>query len=95
MVFKYSQYGESRRKIGFVWEPKKYRPSRRRIMSRSTECRHKLIPEIENKMYPDYDHGSFQRMYIELKEEAEGDFTFLKADNSGSTERLRSQQLSP
>jgi hypothetical protein len=32
-------------------------------------------------VYPDYDHGSFQRMYIELKEEAEGDFTFLKADN--------------
>ena len=45
-------------------------------------------------MYPDYDHGSFQRMYTELKEEAEGDFTFLKADNPGSTECLRSQQLS-
>ena len=47
-------------------------------MSCSTECRHKLIPEIENKLYPDYDHGSFQRMYTELKEEAEGDFTFFK-----------------
>jgi len=23
----------------------------------------------ENKLYPDYDHGSYQRMYIELKEE--------------------------
>ena len=36
---------------------KKYRTSRRRIMSRSTECKHKPIPEIENKLYPDYDHG--------------------------------------
>jgi hypothetical protein len=25
--------------------------------------------EIENKLYPDYDDGLFQRMYIELKEE--------------------------
>jgi hypothetical protein len=70
---KYSQYGNSRRKIGFdfniVWESRNYRPSRRRIMSRSTECKHKPIPEIENKLYPDYDHGSYQRMYIELKEE--------------------------
>ena len=61
--------------IGFdvttIWEPKtkKYHPSRRRIMSRSTEYKHKPIPEIENKLYPDYDHGSYQRMYIELKEE--------------------------
>jgi len=23
----------------------------------------------ENKLYPDYDHGSYRRMYIELKEE--------------------------
>ena len=38
-------------------------------MSHSTECKHKPIPEIENKLYPDYDHGSYQRMYIELKEE--------------------------
>ena len=70
---KYSQYGNSRRKIGFdfniVWESRNYRPSRRRIMSHSTECKHKPIPEIENKLYPDYDHGSDQRMYIELKEE--------------------------
>ena len=28
----------------FISEPKKYHPSRRRIMSRFTECRHKLIP---------------------------------------------------
>jgi hypothetical protein len=46
-------------------------------MSRSTECKHKPIPEIENKLYPDYNHGSYQRMYIELKEE--GEFTFLEA----------------
>jgi hypothetical protein len=38
-------------------------------MSRSTECRHKQIPEIENKLCPDYNHGSYQRVYIELKEE--------------------------
>ena len=44
----------------------------RRIMSRSTECKHKPKPEIENKLYPDYDHGSYQRMYFELKEEGEG-----------------------
>jgi hypothetical protein len=29
------------------------------------------ISEIENKLYPDYDHGSYQRVYIELKEERE------------------------
>jgi hypothetical protein len=40
-------------------------------MNRSTECKHKPIPEIENKLYPDYDHGSYQRIYIELKEEGE------------------------
>jgi hypothetical protein len=70
---KYSHYGNSRRKIGFdfniVWESKNYRLSRRRIMSRSTECKHKPIPEIENKLYPDYDHGSYQRIYTELREE--------------------------
>jgi hypothetical protein len=73
---KYSQYGNSRRKLGFdvsntAWEPntKNYRLSRRRIMSRSTECKHKPMPEIENKLYPDYDHGSYQRIYIELREE--------------------------
>jgi hypothetical protein len=63
-------------------------------MSRSTECRHKLAPEIENKLYPDYDHGSFQRMYFELEGEAEGESPFLEANNPGSTECLRSQQLS-
>ena len=63
-------------------------------MSRSTECRHKPIHEIENKLYPDYDHGSFPRMYIELKEEAEGEFTCLEADNPSSTDCLRSQKLS-
>jgi hypothetical protein len=26
---------------------------------------------MKNKLYPDYDRGSHQRMYIELKEEAE------------------------
>jgi len=26
---------------------------------------------MENKLYPEYDCGSYQRMYIELKEEAE------------------------
>jgi hypothetical protein len=51
--------------VNTVWEPKKYRPSRRRIMNRSTECKHKPIP--------DYDHGQYQRIYIELKEE--GEFT--------------------
>jgi hypothetical protein len=70
---KYSQYGNSRRKLGFdfniVWESKNYRLSRRRIMSCSTECKHKPTPEIENKLYPDYDHGSYQRIYIELREE--------------------------
>jgi hypothetical protein len=70
---KYSQYENSRRKIVFdvtaVWKPRRYCPSRRRIMSRSTECKHKPIAEIENKLYPDYDHGHYQRMYIELKEE--------------------------
>jgi hypothetical protein len=65
----------SRRKIGFsidnLWEfkKKKYFPGRRRIMSCSTICRHRPVREIENKLYPDYDDGLFQRMYIELKEE--------------------------
>jgi hypothetical protein len=41
-------------------------------MSLSTECKHKLIPEIENKLHPDYDHSQYRRrMYIELKEEEE------------------------
>jgi hypothetical protein len=72
---KYPHYGYSRRKIGFnidnLWElkKKKYFPGRRRIMSRSTICRHRPVREIENKLYPDYDDGLYQRMYIELKEE--------------------------
>jgi hypothetical protein len=28
-----------------------------------------FIHEIESKLYPDYDDGLYQRMYIELKEE--------------------------
>jgi hypothetical protein len=71
---KYPHFGYSRRKIGFniddLWEPKKkYFSGRRRIMNRSTQCKHRLIYEIENKLYPDYDDGLYQRMYIELKEE--------------------------
>jgi hypothetical protein len=86
MVFKISQYGESRRKIGFVWEPKKYHPSRRRIRSRSTECRHKLLPGIENKLYQIMIMVHIRRLYIDLKEETEGTegteegkFTFLES----------------
>lgn len=72
---KYPQYGYSRRKIGFnidnLWElkRKKYFPGRRRIMNHSTQCKHGPVHEIENKLYPDYDNGSYQRAYIELKEE--------------------------
>lgn len=71
---KYSKYdGDGRRKIGFdvnaLLGHKKYQPSRRRIMNGSTDCKHKPIPEIENKLYPDYDHGSYSRKWIELKEE--------------------------
>jgi hypothetical protein len=68
--------GYSRRKIGFniddLWDLKKekYFPGRRRIMSRTTQCKHKPIPAIERKLYPDYDNGSYLREYIELKEEA-------------------------
>jgi hypothetical protein len=71
---KYPNYGYSR-KVGFnidnLWElkKKKYFPGRRRIMNSSTKCKHKPNYEIENKLYPDYDDGLFQRMYIELKEE--------------------------
>ena len=35
-------------KIGFdpsTWDSKKYSPARRRIMNRSTNCKHKRIPE--------------------------------------------------
>ena len=72
---KYPRYGYSCRKMGFniddLWEPKKkkYFPGRRRIMNSSTRCKHKPLQEIENRLYPDYDDGLFQRMYIELKEE--------------------------
>ena len=38
-------------------------------MNSSTECKHRPVHEIENELYPDYDDGLFQRMYIELKEE--------------------------
>ncbi len=72
---KYPNYGYSRRKIGFnidnLWElkKKKYFPGRRRIMSSSTICKHRPVHEIESKLYPDYDDGLYQRMYVELKEE--------------------------
>jgi hypothetical protein len=71
---KYPQYGYSCRKIGFntdnLREPikKKYIPGRRRVMSRLTQYKHKPIHEIESKLYPDYDDGMYQGMYIELKE---------------------------
>lgn len=38
-------------------------------MNRSTQCKHKPIHEIESKLYPNHDNGSYQREYIELKEE--------------------------
>ena len=59
-------------KIGFdpsTWDSKKYSPARRRIMNRSTNCKHKRIPEIENKLYPDYDKTNHSRKWVELKEE--------------------------
>jgi hypothetical protein len=57
--------------IDNLWElkKKKYSPGGRRIMNSSTRCKHRPIYEIENKLYPDYDDGMYQRMYIELKEE--------------------------
>ena len=82
---KYSNYGYSRRKIGFnigdLWESKKkkYFPGRRRIMNSSTKCKHRPIYEIENRLYPDYDDGLYQRMYIELKEEVESKDCFVNA----------------
>jgi hypothetical protein len=48
---------------------KKYFPGRRRIMNSSAKCKHRPIHEIESKLYPDYDDGLYQRMYIEVKEE--------------------------
>ena len=38
-------------------------------MNRSTKCKHRPIHDIENELYPDYGNGSYQREYIELKEE--------------------------
>jgi hypothetical protein len=38
-------------------------------MNCSTKCKHRPVHEIENRLYPDYDDGLYQRMYIELKEE--------------------------
>jgi hypothetical protein len=57
--------------IDDLWEPKKkkYFPGRRGIMNRSTQCKHRPIHDIENELYPDYGNGSYQREYIELKEE--------------------------
>ena len=57
--------------IDDLWESKKkkYFPGRRRIMNGSTKFKHKPVSEIENKLYPDYDDGLYQRMYVELKEE--------------------------
>jgi hypothetical protein len=39
------------------------------IMHQSTQCKHRPVHEIESKLYPDYDDGLYQRMYIELEEE--------------------------
>jgi hypothetical protein len=36
---------------------------------RRSVCKHRPVHEIENKLYPDYNDGLFQRMYIELEEE--------------------------
>jgi hypothetical protein len=68
----HSKHYYDRDKIGF--DPsapldKKYNPGRRRIMNRSTNCKHKRIPEIENKLFPDYDKATYLRMWVELKEE--------------------------
>jgi hypothetical protein len=38
-------------------------------MSISTKCKHRPIREIESKLYPDYDDGLYQKMYVELIEE--------------------------
>jgi hypothetical protein len=35
----------------------------------ATKCKHRPVHEIENRLYPDYDDGLYQRMYIGLKEE--------------------------
>jgi hypothetical protein len=33
------------------------------------KCKHRPIHEIENRLYPDYDDGVFQGVYLELREE--------------------------
>jgi hypothetical protein len=33
------------------------------------KCKHRPIHEIERKLYPDYDDGLYQRMYIESEED--------------------------
>lgn len=38
-------------------------------MNCSTKCNHRPVHEIENRLYPYYDDGLYQNMYIELKEE--------------------------
>jgi hypothetical protein len=69
-------YGYDRDKIAFdssapLGYRNKYQRARRRIMSHSTRCKHKAIPSIENKLYPDYNHGKYGRMWIELKDESQ------------------------
>jgi hypothetical protein len=39
-------------------------------LTSTTRCKHRPVHEIESKLYPDYDDGLFQRMYIELNEES-------------------------
>ena len=35
----------------------------------NSSTKHRPVHEIENRLYPDYDDGFYQRMYIELKDE--------------------------
>jgi hypothetical protein len=58
------QYTKKGFSIDNLWDPKKkkYFPGRRRIMNSSTKCKHRPVHEIENRLYPDYDDGMFQRM---------------------------------
>jgi hypothetical protein len=37
-------------------------------MNISISCKHRPIRKIGSKLYPDYDDGLYQRMYIEVKE---------------------------
>jgi hypothetical protein len=46
-------------------------------MNSSTKCTHRPAHEIENRLYPDYDDGLFQRMYIEVKEEVKVEYAWL------------------